>query len=128
MTATDREVGARVSVPAKVGGKGAITVSARKLAEIVKELAAAAVALKVTENVMVSLRCGRATYRLVGLAPDDFPPVAPASPLSWVPLEAKMLREMLTHTSFARSHDETRHALNGVLLTVQRKDVRMVAT
>ena len=29
MTATDLEVGARVSVPAKVGAKGSITVSAR---------------------------------------------------------------------------------------------------
>jgi len=128
MTATDLEVGARVSVPAKVGGKGAITVSARKLAEIVKELAAAAVALKVTENVTVSLRCGGATYRLVGLAPDDFPPVVPASPQSWVTLEAKTLREMLTQTSFAVSHDETRYALNGVLFVFQGKDVRMVAT
>ena len=128
MTATDLEVGARVSVPAKVGGKGAITVSARKLAEIVKELAAAAVVLKVTENVTVSLRCGGATYRLVGLAPDDFPPVVPASPQSWVTLEAKTLREMLTQTSFAVSHDETRYALNGVLFVFQGKDVRMVAT
>ena len=128
MTATDLEVGARVSVPAKVGGKGAITVSARKLAEIVKELAAAAVALKVTENVTVNLRCGGATYRLVGLAPDDFPPVVPASPQSWVTLEAKTLREMLTQTSFAVSHDETRYALNGVLFAFQGKDVRMVAT
>src|SRR2546422_1844009 len=128
MTATDLEVGARVSVPAKVSSKGAITVSARKLAEIVKELPAAAVALKVTETVMVSLRCGGATYRLVGLDPDDFPPVVPASPQSWVALEAKMLREMLTQTSFAVSHDETRYALNGVLFAFQGKDVRMVAT
>ena len=128
MTATDLEVGARVSVPAKVGGKGAITVSARKLAEIVNELAAAAVALKVTENVTVSLRCGGATYRLVGLAPDDFPPVVPASPQSWVTLEAKILREMLTQTSFAVSHDETRYALNDVLYAFHGKDVRMVAT
>ncbi len=128
MTATDLEVGARVSVPAKVSSKGAITVSARKLAEIVKELPAAAVALKVTENVTVSLRCGGATYRLVGLAPDDFPPVVPASPQSWVTLEAKILREMLTQTSFAVSHDETRYALNGVLFVFQGKDVRMVAT
>src|SRR3989475_12435171 len=128
MTATDLEVGARVSVPAKVSSKGAITVSARKLAEIVKELPAAAVALKVTENVMVSLRCGGATYRLVGLAPDGFPPGVPASPQSGVALEAKMLREMLTQTSFAVSHDETRYALNGVLFAFQGKDVRMVAT
>ncbi|PYN31867.1 MAG: DNA polymerase III subunit beta [Candidatus Rokuibacteriota bacterium] len=128
LTATDLEVGARVSVPAKVGAKGAITLSARKLAEIVKELPAAAVALKVSENVTVSLRCGGATYRMVGLAPDDFPPVVPASPQSWVSIEAKMLREMLTQTSFAVSHDETRYALNGVLFVFQGKDVRMVAT
>lgn len=128
LTATDLEVGARVSVPAKVGSKGTITVSARKLTEIVKELPAAAVALKVTENVTVSLRCGGATYRLVGLAADDFPPVVPASPQSWVTLEAKTLREMLTQTSFAVSHDETRYALNGVLFVFQGKDVRMVAT
>ena len=128
LTATDLEVGARVSVPAKVGAKGAITVSARKLAEIVKELPAAAVALKVSENVTVSLRCGGATYRMVGLAPDDFPPVVPASPQSWVGIEAKVLREMLTQTSFAVSHDETRYALNGVLFAFQGKDVRMVAT
>src|SRR5258705_11687619 len=128
MTATDLEVGARVSVPAKVGAKGAITVAARKLAEIVKELPAAAVTLKVSDNVTVSLRCGGATYRLVGLPPDDFPPVVPASPQSWVTLETKILREMLTQTSFAVSHDETRYALNGVLFAFQGKDVRMVAT
>ena len=128
LTATDLEVGARVSVPAKVAAKGKITVSARKLAEIVKELPAAAVALKVTENVTVSLRCGGATYRLVGLAADDFPPVVPASPESWVGLDAKTLRDLLAQTSFAVSHDETRYALNGVLFVFQGKDIRMVAT
>src|SRR3989454_10264822 len=79
MTATDLEVGARVSVPAKVGGEGAITVSARKLAEIVKELAAAAVALKVTENLTGSLWPSGATDRTVGPGPDHFRPVVPAS-------------------------------------------------
>src|SRR3989442_12008515 len=128
LTATDLEVGARVAVPAKVGSKGAITLSARKLAEIVKELPAAAVALKVTDNVTVSLRCGGATYRMVGLAADDFPPVVPASPESWIGLDAKTLRDMLAQTSFAVSHDETRYALNGVLFVFQGKDIRMVAT
>src|SRR5438093_594802 len=128
MTATDLEVGARVTVPAKVGSKGSITVSARKLAEIVKELPAAAVELKVTDTVMVRLRCGGATYRLVGLAPDDFPPVVPAAPQSWVTIEAKILRDMLTQTSFAISHDETRYALNGVLFSLAGQEMRLVAT
>jgi len=64
LTATDLEVGARVSIPARVVGKGAITVSARKLAEIVKELPAAAVAMKVGDNAGVSLRCAGITYKL----------------------------------------------------------------
>ena len=42
LTATDLEVGARVSVPAKVATGGSVTLSARKLLEIVKELPAAA--------------------------------------------------------------------------------------
>lgn len=128
LTATDLEVGARVSVPAKVASKGAITVSARKLSEIVKELPAAAVAMKVGDNASVSLRCGGVTYKLLGLPPDDFPPVVPAAPESWVTLEAKTLREMLSQTGFAVSHDETRYALNGVLFVLQGKEVQMVAT
>jgi DNA polymerase-3 subunit beta len=128
LTATDLEVGARVSVPARVPGKGSVTVSARKLVEIVKELPAAALALKVGENAAVSIRCGGASYKLVGLAPDDFPPVVPASPRAWLTLEAKVLRDMLARTSFAISHDETRYALNGILFVVQDKDLRLVAT
>jgi DNA polymerase III subunit beta len=128
LTATDLEVGARVSVPGRVVGKGAITVSARKLTEIVKELPAAAVALKVAENAGVSLRCGGVTYKLVGMPPDDFPPVVPASPSAWLTLESKVLRDMLTQTSFAVSHDETRYALNGVLFALTGKEMRLVAT
>jgi DNA polymerase-3 subunit beta len=127
-TTTDLEVGARVSVPAKVASTGAITVSGRKLGEIVKELGAPAVAVRVGDNASVSLRCGGVTYKLIGLPPDDFPPVVPAAPESWVTLEAKTLREMLSQTSFAVSHDETRYALNGVLFVLQGKDVQMVAT
>src|SRR3989475_7414416 len=67
-TATGLGVGARVTIPAKVASKGAITVSARKLGEIVKELPAAAVALRVAANVMLSPRWARATYKLVGPA------------------------------------------------------------
>ena len=128
LTATDLEVGARVSIPARVAGKGAITVSARKLAEIVKELPAAAVTLKVGDNAGVSLRCAGVTYKLVGMPPDDFPAVVPASPSAWLTLEAKILRDMLTQTSFAISHDETRYALNGVLFSLSSKEMRLVAT
>lgn len=128
ITATDLEVGARVSIPARVASGGAITVSARKLTEIVKELPAASLSLKVGESAGVTMRCAGVSYRLVGMAPDDFPAVVPASPPAWLRMEAGMLREMLAQTSFAISHDESRFALNGVLFVLQAKEVRFVAT
>ena len=128
LTATDLEVGARVSIPARVASKGAITVPARKLAEIVKELPAAAVTLRVHDGTSMSLRCAGVTYKLVGLVADDFPAVVPAAPEAWVTVEARTLKDMLGQTSFAVSHDETRHALNGVLFSFQGKEVRLVAT
>ncbi|OGK82279.1 MAG: DNA polymerase III subunit beta [Candidatus Rokubacteria bacterium GWA2_70_23] len=128
LTATDLEVGARVSVPAKVVRGGGITLSARKLLEIVKELPAAPLVIRVQENAWVALRCGGVSYKLVGLSPEDFPAVGAVESATWISLDGKVLRDMLTQTSFAISHDESRYALNGILFSVQGKDLRLVAT
>ncbi len=128
LTATDLEVGARVSVPAKVPAAGSITLSARKLLEIVKELPAAALTLKVQDNAWVALRCAGVSYKLVGLSATDFPAVATGAATGWITLDGKLLRDMLAQTIFAVSHDESRYALNGVLFAVQDREIRIVAT
>ena len=127
LTATDLEVGARVSVPAKVPAGGSITMSARKLLEIVKELPAAGLSLKVQDNAWVALRCGGASYKLVGLGAADFPAVSSGEAAAWITLDGKLLRDMLAQTTFAISHDESRYALNGVLFAVQ-EIARVVGT
>src|SRR2546426_11016999 len=63
VTATDLEGGARVTLPAKVASKGAITVSAPKLGGIVNELPAAAAALRETANGSGNLRRAVAAYK-----------------------------------------------------------------
>lgn len=128
LTATDLEVGVRVSVPARVSAPGAVTISARKLLEIVKELPLAPLALKVQENAWVALRCGGASYKLVGMAPEDFPAVSAPAATGWVMVDGKLLRDMLAQTIFAVSHDESRYALNGVLLAFTDREIRVVAT
>src|SRR3972149_657303 len=125
VTATDLAVGARGAVPAKVASPGAITLAARKLAEIVKELPAAPLSLKVQENAWVVLRCGGVSYKLVGLTPEDFPAVGDGAGAGWITVDGKMLRDMLTQTTFAISHDESRYALNGVLFVVRDTELRL---
>ena len=128
VSATDLAVGARVSVPAKVAAGGAITLSARKLAEIAKELPPATLTLKVLENARAQLRCGGVSYKLLGLAAEDFPAVVPSALPKWVSLDGKALKEMLAQTAFAISHDESRYALNGVLVSIEAGRIRLVAT
>jgi DNA polymerase III subunit beta len=128
LTATDLEVGARVTVPAKVIGPGGITISARKLLEIVKELPAAPLSLRVQDNAWVGLRCAGVSYKLVGLTPEDFPSVGESETARWITVDGKLLRDMLTQTSFAISHDESRYALNGILFALQGQELRLVAT
>src|SRR5215468_5584217 len=128
LTATDLEVGVQVSAPARVVSPGAVTISARKLLEIVKELPSAPLALKVQENAWVALRCGGASYKLVGLTADDFPSVGTGETTRWIAIDGKLLRDMLAQTSFAISHDENRYALNGVLFAVLDREIRLVAT
>src|SRR5262245_8280823 len=128
LTATDLEVAVRVSVPARVVTAGTITMSARKLVEIAKELPSAPLAMKVQEHAWVGLRCGGAAYKLVGLGAEDFPAVGEGGTATWITVEGKLLRDMLAQTTFAIAHDENRYALNGVLFALYDRELRLVAT
>ena len=128
ISATDLEVGARVTMQAETKEAGRITISARKLGEIVRELPSAPLSINVQENAWVALKCGGAAYKLVGLGPEDFPSFDVGDKMEWVGLDGKVLKEMLGQTSFAISHDESRYALNGVLLNLDQKEMRIVAT
>ena len=79
LTATDLEVGARVTVPARVTSKGAITISARKLSEIVKELPAATLTLKVNVPVTLVNTADGTRYTLTLLPQGTTPSAAPAA-------------------------------------------------
>jgi DNA polymerase-3 subunit beta len=128
VAATDLEVGARVTVPATVTKAGAITLAARKLVELVRELPAEPITLKLQENGWVQLLCGPAAFRLVGLPAEEYPPFETGDADGWVAIDAARLRGMLARTSYAMSQDESRPFLNGVYLVVRKGEMRLVAT
>lgn len=128
IAATDLELGARVTVPAEVRRAGGITVPARKLVELVRELPSRPLQLSVQENSWIRLTSAPATFRLVGLPAEDYPPIESEAGDGWVEIEGQRLKGMLVRTSFAMSHDESRRFLNGVFVEVKGKELRMVAT
>jgi DNA polymerase-3 subunit beta len=130
LTATDLEIGLRGHVDASVKKAGPITVNARKLYEIVREVVAEELTLKAAGG-WVEVVAGPAKFKVVSLDVKEFPelPFTSAAKGSSIRLAAGTLREMIDRTIFAVSTDETRFTLSGVFLEVPDGGVlRMVAT
>jgi len=130
LAATDLEVGIRGSQSAKVQKPGALTISARKLYDIVRELPEESIQLEATANAYLDIRCGRSRFTLAGTAAEEYPSLPDFAPGRMARLQAAVLSQMIEGTMYAASMDETRYNLNGVYFEVvpDSARIRMVAT
>jgi DNA polymerase-3 subunit beta len=132
ITATDLEVGMKSSYDASVSEKGKITVSAKKLYEIVKELPEAEIYFSTKENDWIDLQCGKARFNIVGLSPEEFPYLPKIDDADFIRLDSAALNKMVEKTAFAICQDETKYNLNGIYFTASAKNgntsLKLVAT
>lgn len=129
ITATDLEVGVRGNVDGEIVKDGTVTVNAKKLYEIIREVPNEQVQLKRLENEWVEIRSGKSVFKIVGMDAREFPqfPEFDKKELSSTP--SSTIRGMIERTIFSVSTDETRYSLNGVFVEQANTGrVRMVAT
>jgi len=129
ITATDLDIGISSFVEIQPKEQGAITVPAKKLVDIIKELPGnedVSVALK--KNNMIHIDCRSIHCKIIGLPKDEFPQMPEFKTAETCVLPQKLLKEMLAETSFAVSRDETRYVLNGILMIVKKDALQIVAT
>ncbi len=127
MSGTDLDISVSVSVDAEVDEAGAVTVPARKIADIARELADAPVHL-VADGDQIELSCGKSRFKLFGLPEGEFPSFPEVDfGESWK-VKAGTLQGLIGHTSFAASTEESRPILNGVLWQLRSDHSSMVAT
>lgn len=128
LSGTDLDIGVSTEVVADIETSGAITVPAKKLVDIVRELPPAPVKLGAAGEQRITLECGRSRFKLLGLPRDEFPafPTVDFS-RSWS-VKSNELQGLIAHTAFAVSTEESRPILNGVLWEIREGEMRMVAT
>jgi DNA polymerase-3 subunit beta len=127
VSATDLELGVRCGCVAKVTSKGSGTVPAKRLLDIVRSLPEAEIKFKVLENHWIQVTCERSSFKLVGMAKDNFP-VLPPVPKAQAAIPAGVLIGLIQRTIFSISSEESRYTLNGALLVIKPQSVMMVAT
>jgi DNA polymerase-3 subunit beta len=126
--ATDLEIGIRMKVEGTITEGGGITVSAKKLGDIVKELPSdKPVNLATTANDRVEITCGDGVYKIIGMSDEEFPQL-PSVEGNAVGIGGETLRNVLQKTEFAASTEEVRYFLNGLYFNFLEDRTEVVAT
>jgi len=105
LTATDLEVGMQSSYPANIRKPGKVTVSAKKLYEIIKELPDNEVIFNSKDNCWIEIECGKAQFNIVGLSADEFPNFPKPNKGNFVSIASNLCKEMIEKTAFSISTD-----------------------
>lgn len=109
-------------------GNTAIAVPARKLMDICRALPEQAQLNITHDQQKLTIKSGRSRFTLSTLPGTDFPRVVHTDNLLSFSLPQNDLRYLLTHSQFAMAQQDVRYYLNGLLLELNRKYVRTVAT
>jgi DNA polymerase-3 subunit beta len=129
--ATDREIILISDYEAEVSERGEITISAKKIYEMIREIQGEFINF-VQKNNIVKISAQRAFYKIPGLPADDFPSISDDTDVTLSKIPGNVIKDLINKTSFAMAGDETRKNLNGVLLEEGMDGVnhllRMVAT
>lgn len=127
LSATDLDISVISTVDGDVKGAGAVTIPAKRFLEIVRELPGEEVEIDVDGN-KISVTCGRASFKMMGMEKDQFPKIADLEKKERVSISAQMLEKMIKRSVFSVAKDDTRPVLSGVLWEISPKELAMVGT
>src|SRR3990167_4039457 len=128
--ATDIEM--QITARTELEGSGearAVTVGARKLVDILRALPEGAEVTLQLQDKRMQIRAGKSRFALQTLPADDFPRLAAsAGGSARFALPQKALRKLLGLVQYAMAQQDIRYYLNGLLVVVEDRQLRLVAT
>lgn len=128
LTGTDLEVEVTVGIKVEKGSGGEMTVPARKLLDICRGLpvdSAIKISLKGEKAVV---RSGKSRFTLITMPTGDFPAIEASEWGETFEISQKALKTLLETTQFCMAHQDVRYYLNGLLIELDGKTLRAVAT
>jgi DNA polymerase-3 subunit beta len=134
IAATDLEVSLIGEAESEVKTPGSITVDAKVLYEIVRELPDNLIQCQVTKGQRLEIESGKSKFKINGTSSDEFPAIVGITLSNPDTIDAARLCEMIERTAFSISTDETRYNINGVFAEMVEADntngrsLRFVAT
>lgn len=130
ITASDLETTMIVTIqPDLVEGTGEVTIPARLLIDILKNLPDIPVSFNIDETTLaIEITTGEGRYKMVGHKSDEFPQVPVLEEASQWEIPADVLACGFEKTVFATGNDEIRPVMTGVFMEMTNNGLNFVAT
>lgn len=116
ISATDLTVSMRVFGAARVDEAGGITLPAKRLFQLVRELTTPEIVIETSSPEVAVIHAGSSNFRIQGMHQSEYPELPDLSEGYQLHFKSESLKEMLLRTAFAAARDDSRQVLNGVLL------------
>ena len=132
LLATDLEI--QVTTSFSSAQKGAenyqVTVSARKLQDILRALPEQEEVVLEAQNNRMQVRSGKSRFTLQTLPAEDFPKLTLATTAAAIKvvIPQKTLRSLLLLVQYAMAQQDIRYYLNGMLFVLEGKQLKAIAT
>lgn len=129
---TDLETVIKLHIDTDIIEEGAITVYAKKLADVIRELPNDDVEIQVNEEKYVEIQSKnkqvKAQFRIIGIPKKDYPVLPEFKKEKTITLPQKIFKSMIRKSIFSVSKDEIQGTISGVKLELADKKLRLVAT
>ncbi|MDR1942483.1 MAG: DNA polymerase III subunit beta, partial [Endomicrobium sp.] len=129
LSSTDLEIAVKCHIKGEIVEEGAITIPAKRFADIIKELSSEAeIEIKADDTNQINVRSGKSKFTLTGISKTEYPVIPDFPKENNFTVNKILFSGMLKKTSFAVSKDSQRYVLNGVYFIVEEGKLKMVAT
>lgn len=125
---TDLEVGLKTYFPAKIDETGSITVSGKKLFEIVRSLSEEQkVVFNEGKDLMMEITSGESEFKVLCLPREDYPQMPEPKFEKNIVLPLESFKEMIDRVYYAITQEQ-RYYLNGALMLLRDGQMELVST
>ncbi|GAB1234511.1 DNA polymerase III subunit beta [Ferrigenium sp. UT5] len=132
LLSTDLEIQIEVQLEIQLpqnGGPEAITVSAKKLQDILKAIPEESIVNLDTQENKLQVKANKSKFSLQTLPAQDFPALTEQlEGATRIRIQQGKLKKLLNSVQHAMAQQDIRYYLNGVLMVIESNSIKMVAT
>jgi len=128
LLASDLEIFIRTTLVVDGKKDGKVAIPAKKLLEISRTLSSASLTVEVNDKNRITIKTTNGKYTMGGEPAEDFPTPEEKNDLNKLELEGHTMRRCLSKIIHAVNTDELRRNMAGILLDLNKNELKFVAT